>query len=43
MQKRYVKSVPLKEKSPEALVQGWDQALQQIVTALAGDLKAANL
>jgi len=43
MQKRYMKSVPLKEKSPEALVQGWDQALQQIVTALAGDLKAANL
>jgi cholesterol transport system auxiliary component len=42
-QKRYVKSVPLSERSPQALVKGWDQALQEIVAALANDLKSANL
>jgi cholesterol transport system auxiliary component len=42
-QKRYTKSVALSEKSPEALVKGWDQALAEIVSALAADLKAANL
>lgn len=42
-QKRYLKSVPLKERSPEALVKGWDQALQEIVVALAADLKSMNL
>jgi ABC-type uncharacterized transport system auxiliary subunit len=39
MQKRYVKSVPVSSRSPEALVKSWDQALEEIVTALAGDLK----
>jgi uncharacterized lipoprotein YmbA len=43
MQKRYVKSVPLKTKSPEALVEGWNQALQQIAVALAADLKSTTL
>ena len=43
LQKRYEKSVPLNEKSPEALVKGWDQALADIVAALLADLKAANL
>jgi len=43
LQKRYIKSVPLNAKSPEALVKGWDQALQEIIAALAADLKAANL
>ena len=43
LQKRYEKSVPLSEKSPEALVKGWDQALADIVAALLADLKAANL
>jgi cholesterol transport system auxiliary component len=43
LQKRYVKSVPLNAKSPEALVKGWDQALQEIIAALAADLKTANL
>lgn len=43
IQKRYVKSVPLNAKSPEALVKGWDQALQEIIAALAADLKAAKL
>ncbi len=43
LQKRYVKSVPLGQKSAEALVKGWDRALQEIIAALAADLKAANL
>jgi len=43
LQKRYEKSVPLSEKSPEALVKGWDQALADIVAVLVADLKAANL
>ena len=42
-QKRYVKSVPIRERSPEALVKGWDQALEALVSTLAVDLKAANL
>jgi cholesterol transport system auxiliary component len=42
-QKRYLKSVPVNERSPEALVKGWDQALQQIVAALAADLNSMNL
>ncbi len=41
--KRYSKSVPLTGRSPEALVKGWDQALQAILTALIADLKSANL
>lgn len=43
LQKRYEKSVPLSEKSPEALIKGWDQALADIVAALQADLKAVNL
>jgi cholesterol transport system auxiliary component len=43
LQKRYVKSVSLNAKSPEALVKGWDQALREIIAALAADLKVANL
>jgi cholesterol transport system auxiliary component len=43
LQRRYEKSVPLSERSPEALVKGWDQALADIVAALLTDLKAANL
>ncbi len=43
IQKRYRKSVPLTTKSPEALVEGWDRGLQEIVTSLVVDLKAANL
>jgi uncharacterized lipoprotein YmbA len=42
-QKRYTKSVPLNERSPEALVKGWDRALAEIAAALAADLKATNL
>lgn len=42
-QKRYVKAVPVKERTPEALVAGWNQALSEILAALVSDLKAARL
>jgi cholesterol transport system auxiliary component len=43
LQKRYAKSIPLTGRSPEALVKGWNQALEEILTSLAADLKAATL
>src|SRR4029434_6205869 len=43
MQKRYAKSLPLTGRSPEALIKGWNQALEEILTALVADLKAATL
>jgi uncharacterized lipoprotein YmbA len=43
MQKRYAKSLPLTGRTPEALVKGWNQALDEILTSLAEDLKAAGL
>jgi len=43
MQKRYAKSQPLNGRSPEALVKGWDEALEAILTSLIADLKAAKL
>jgi cholesterol transport system auxiliary component len=43
MQKRYAKSIPLTGRSPEALVKGWNQALEEILISLAADLKAAGL
>jgi hypothetical protein len=42
MQKRYSKSQPLTGRSPEALVKGWDEALEAILTSLIADLKAAK-
>ena len=42
MQKRYVKSVPVSSRSPEALVKSWDLALEEIVTALAADLRTVK-
>ncbi|HEY1232976.1 MAG TPA: ABC-type transport auxiliary lipoprotein family protein [Candidatus Binatia bacterium] len=42
-QKHYLKSVTLNGRSPEALVKGWDQALQEIIAALAADLNSMNL
>jgi len=42
-QKRYLKSVRVNERSPEALVKGWDQALQEIIAALTTDLNSMNL
>ena len=43
MQKRYAKSIPLSGRSPEALVKGWNQALEEILTSLVADLKAISL
>ena len=42
MQKRYVKSVPVSSRSPEALVKSWDLALEEILAALAADLRAVK-
>jgi cholesterol transport system auxiliary component len=43
MQKRYVKSVAINARSPEALVKGWDAALNEILAALIADLRAVKL
>jgi cholesterol transport system auxiliary component len=43
MQKRYAKALPLIGRTPEALVKGWNEALEEILTALVTDLKAATL
>jgi cholesterol transport system auxiliary component len=43
MQKRYAKAVPVRGSSPEALVKGWNEALGDIATSLAADLKATAL
>jgi cholesterol transport system auxiliary component len=43
MQKRYAKSIPLSSRTPEALVKGWNQALEEILTSLTADLKATGL
>ena len=42
MQKRYVKSVAINTRSPDALVKGWDAALNEILTALIADLGAVK-
>jgi len=39
LQKRYMKTVPLSGRSPEALVKGWSQALGSILTDLNTDLE----
>jgi cholesterol transport system auxiliary component len=39
LQKRYVKTVTLSGRSPEALVKGWSQALESILTDLSSDLQ----
>jgi cholesterol transport system auxiliary component len=41
--KRYSKSVPLTDRTPEALVKGWNEALEEILRSLVADLKAAKL
>jgi len=41
MQKRYMRSIAISARSPEALVKGWNDALGDILVALAADLKAA--
>ncbi len=40
---RYAKSVPLSARSPDALVKGWDTAVEDILNSLSADLKSANL
>ena len=42
LQKRYVRAVPVSSRSPEALVKSWDQALEEILTALAADLSTVK-
>jgi cholesterol transport system auxiliary component len=43
MQKRYAKALPLTGRTPEALIKGWNEALEEILTSLAADLKAVSL
>ena len=42
MQKRYVRSMPVSSRSPEALVKSWDLALEEILTALTADLRTVK-
>jgi hypothetical protein len=42
MQKRYSKAAGLGGRSADALVKGWDQALDEILADLVVDLKAAR-
>jgi cholesterol transport system auxiliary component len=41
--KRYHRTIPLKGRNPEALVQGWNQALDAISRSLVTDLKASSV
>jgi ABC-type uncharacterized transport system auxiliary subunit len=42
LQKRYIKTVPLSGRSPEALIKGWSQALESILADLNTDLQNAK-
>ena len=42
-QNNYRREVVLSSNTPEELVKGWNEALEQILTALAGDLKNVDL
>ena len=42
MQKRYVQSVPVSGRSPEALVKSWDLALEHILAALIADISTVK-
>ena len=42
MRKRYAKAIPVNGRSAEALVKGWDQALNEVIAALVADLKAIS-
>ena len=42
-QKRYSESVAVNGRSPEALVKGWNEALEAILSSLVVDLKSTNL
>lgn len=41
--KRYVKAVAVNGRTPEALVRGWNEALNEIVAMLIADLKSVAL
>jgi cholesterol transport system auxiliary component len=41
--KRYHSAISLEARNPEALVQGWNRALEAISGSLVADLKASNL
>ncbi len=43
LHKRYMNSVALKERSPEALVTGWSQALEAILAMFTADSEALKL
>ena len=43
LQKRYMKSVAINTRSPDALVKGWNGALNEILAALLADIKAVKL
>lgn len=43
LEKRYSQSVQLRARSPEALVKGWNEALDAILASFTADLKAVNL
>ncbi|MDH3444351.1 MAG: ABC-type transport auxiliary lipoprotein family protein [Deltaproteobacteria bacterium] len=42
LEKRYAKSVDLNRRSPEALVQGWNRALEEVLATLIEDLRSAK-
>jgi cholesterol transport system auxiliary component len=42
-QRRYAQAVAITGRTPEALIKGWNEALDAIMAALVADLKAANL
>jgi uncharacterized lipoprotein YmbA len=41
-QKHYRSTVPLQARSPEALVRGWNRALEEILAALIADLELSS-
>jgi uncharacterized lipoprotein YmbA len=41
--KRYAKSVAINGRSPDALVKGWNEALEAILSSLVADLKSTKL
>jgi ABC-type uncharacterized transport system auxiliary subunit len=41
--KRYAKSVPISGRTPEALVKGWNEALETILSSLIADLAKTKL
>jgi cholesterol transport system auxiliary component len=42
IRKRYTKAIAVNGRSAEALVRGWNQALNEILTGLTADLKTVN-